>query len=109
MDIIFDYTTDTISIEGESIVTIKAVLKEATLWAGKGYPVASEQFVIKDYDYPSSLKTSVITPKTKKDKAAARMPNVKKVDGGYMVATERGSIVIKRLLHQGLLQRFFLL
>lgn len=90
----FDYTTDTISIDGESIVTIKAVLKEATLWAGKGYPVASEQFVIKDYDYPSSLKTSVITPKTKKDKAAARMPNVKKVDGGYMVATERGSIVI---------------
>ena len=93
----FDYCCDTLTIDGESILTIKAMLKEGTLWAGKGYVVASEQFVLKGYDYPTSLRPSAAEPKAKRGKAVPKMQNVKKTDGGYSVMTDQGSVVIDSL------------
>lgn len=79
----YDYTTDTITTNGERIVTVKAILKEPTLWADKGFAVASEQFVIDGYNYPSSLPS-----------VSSKAPLYKKSSGGYTVFTERGSILI---------------
>lgn len=79
----YDYTTDTVAIDGERIVTVKAILKEPTLWADKGFAVASEQFVISGYDYPVSLLPT-----------SSKSPSYKKSSGGYTVFTERGSIMI---------------
>lgn len=81
----FDYALDTTLVGTERIVTVKAMLKEATEWAGKGFVVASEQFVIAPYDYPSVLASS------------GRAPKLKKQAGGYVVITDKGTVEIDAL------------
>ena len=81
----FDYALDTTLVGTERIVTVKAMLKEATEWAGKGFVVASEQFVIAPYDYPSVLAST------------GRAPKLKKQAGGYVVITDKGTVEIDAL------------
>lgn len=81
----FDYALDTTLVGTERIVTVKAMLKEATEWAGKGFVVASEQFVIAPYDYPSVLAST------------GRAPKLKKKAGGYVVITDKGTVEIDAL------------
>lgn len=77
----YDYVVDTTNVDGERIVSIKAMLKESTEWADKGFVVASEQFVIEPYCFPELTATS------------RKAPKVRKKDG-YEVMTEKGSVVI---------------
>ena len=79
----FDYVTDTTIVDGEKILTVKAILKNDTPWAKKGFVVASEQFIVEPYRYPSALSSLHKSPKVKKDKAR-----------GYVISTEKGSVVI---------------
>ena len=79
----FDYVTDTTIVDGEKIMTVKALLKTDTPWAKKGFVVASEQFIVDPYRYPSALSSLHKSPKVKKDKAR-----------GYVISTEKGSVVI---------------
>ena len=77
----FDYATDTIIVSGEKTIIVKAMLKDDTPWAKKGFVVASEQFVVEPYSFPVFAATS------------RKAPKVKKKDG-YEVLTEKGSVVI---------------
>ena len=79
----FDYVSDTTIVDGEKILTVKAILKNDTPWAKKGFVVASEQFIVEPYRYPSALSSLHKSPKVKKDKAR-----------GYVISTEKGSVVI---------------
>ena len=78
----FDYALDTTLVGGERIVTVKAMLKDDTLWAPRGFVVASEQFVIEPFVFRSSLASS------------GRAPKLKKLSDGYLVKTGRGSVEI---------------
>ena len=77
----FDYTTDTTIVSNEKTIIVKAMLKDDTPWAKKGFVVASEQFVVEPYSFPVFAATS------------RKAPKVKKKDG-YEVLTEKGSVVI---------------
>lgn len=79
----YAYATDTISVNGERIITIWAMLKEPTEWAGHGFDIASEQFIISDYDYPSSITSPSPAPSFKKT-----------ANGGYAISTGKGTICI---------------
>ncbi len=48
----YDITYDTITIDGETTLTISACLKEDKPWAKKGFTIASEQFVLQPYTFP---------------------------------------------------------
>ena len=48
----YDITYDTITINGETTLTISARLKEDKPWAKKGFTIASEQFVLQPYTFP---------------------------------------------------------
>ena len=54
----YDITYDTITIDGECLLNVRACLREDKPWAKKGFAVASEQFVLQPYAFPkaSSLK-----------------------------------------------------
>lgn len=56
----YDITCDTVTIMGERLLNVAARLKEDKPWAKKGFAVASEQFVLEPYAFPSAIKT---TPK----------------------------------------------
>ena len=77
----FDYATDTTIVSNEKTIIVKAMLKDDTPWAKKGFVVASEQFVVEPYSFPVFAATS------------RKAPKVKKKDG-YEVLTEKGSVVI---------------
>lgn len=77
----YDYVADTTIVDGERIITVKAMLKDDTPWAKKGFVVASEQFVLEPYCFPELTASSRKAPKVKKKE-------------GYEVMTERGSVVI---------------
>ena len=50
----YDITRDTVTIDGETTLTIAARLKEDKPWAKKGFVVASEQFVLERYNFPTA-------------------------------------------------------
>ena len=50
----YEITKDTVTIDGETTLTIAARLKEDKPWAKKGFVVASEQFVLQPYQYPKT-------------------------------------------------------
>ena len=79
----FDYATDTTIVDGERIITVKAMLKDDTPWAKKGFVVASEQFVVEPYRFPSALASQRKAPKLRKEKGK-----------GYVVTTDKGTVVI---------------
>ena len=77
----FDYATDTTIVSNEKTIIVKAMLKDDTPWAKKGFVVASEQFVVEPYSFPVFAATSRKSPKVKKRE-------------DYEVLTEKGSVVI---------------
>ena len=79
----FDYVADTTIVDGERIITVKAMLKDDTPWAKKGFVVASEQFVVEPYRFPSALASQRKAPKLRKEKGK-----------GYVVTTDKGTVVI---------------
>ena len=79
----YDYVADTTIVDGERIITVKAMLKDDTPWAKKGFVVASEQFVVEPYRFPSALASQRKAPKLRKEKGK-----------GYVVTTDKGTVVI---------------
>ena len=79
----YDYVADTTIVDGERIITAKAMLKDDTPWAKKGFVVASEQFVVEPYRFPSALASQRKAPKLRKEKGK-----------GYVVTTDKGTVVI---------------
>ena len=77
----FDYATDTTIVSNEKTIIVKAMLKDDTPWAKKGFVVASEQFVVEPYSFPVFAAISRKSPKVKKRE-------------DYEVLTEKGSVVI---------------
>ena len=77
----FDYATDTTIVSNEKTIIVKAMLKDDTPWAKKGFVVASEQFVVEPYSFPVFAATLRKAPKVKKRE-------------DYEVLTEKGSVVI---------------
>ena len=49
----YDITCDTVTYGSERLLNVYARLKEDKPWARKGFVVASEQFVLQSYEYPS--------------------------------------------------------
>ena len=78
----YDITCDTLEIGSEKLVNIYACLRQDMPWANKGFAVASEQFTLSDYSFPSNLKGSPA--------------KVKKTAEGFMVTTGNGSVNINR-------------
>ena len=79
----FDYATDTTIVSNEKTIIVKAMLKDDTPWAKKGFVVASEQFVVEPYRFPSALASQRKAPKLRKEKGK-----------GYVVTTDKGTVVI---------------
>ncbi len=79
----FDYATDTTIVSNEKTIIVKAMLKDDTPWAKKGFVVASEQFVVEPYSFPVFAATSRKAPKLRKEKGK-----------GYVVTTDKGTVVI---------------
>ena len=79
----FDYATDTTIASNEKTIIVKAMLKDDTPWAKKGFVVASEQFVVEPYRFPSALASQRKAPKLRKEKGK-----------GYVVTTDKGTVVI---------------
>jgi len=48
----YDITYDTITISGECLLNVSARLREDKPWAKKGFAVASEQFVLQEWNFP---------------------------------------------------------
>ena len=55
----YDITYDTLTIDGERLLNVRACLKEDKPWAKKGFVVASEQFVLTPYNFVESSKLKV--------------------------------------------------
>ena len=51
----YEIIRDTIKIDGEVLLNVYACLKEDRPWAGKGFVVASEQFVLTPYCFPETI------------------------------------------------------
>ncbi len=49
----YDISYDTLRYDGETVLNVKAQLKEDKPWAEKGFTVAREQFVLKSYEFPA--------------------------------------------------------
>ena len=49
----YDISYDTLVYDGETVLNVKARLKEDKPWAEKGFTVAREQFVLKPYEFPA--------------------------------------------------------
>ncbi len=49
----YDISYDTLRYDGETVLNVKARLKEDKPWAEKGFTVAREQFVLKSYEFPA--------------------------------------------------------
>ena len=49
----YDISYDTLRYDGETVLNVKARLKEDKPWAEKGFTVAREQFVLKPYEFPA--------------------------------------------------------
>ena len=49
----YDISYDTLRYDGETLLNVKARLKEDKPWAEKGFTVAREQFVLKPYEFPA--------------------------------------------------------
>lgn len=79
----YDYVADTTIVDGERIITVKAMLKDDTPWAKKGFVVASEQFVVEPYQFPTALASQRKAPKVRREKGK-----------GYVVTTDKGTVVI---------------
>lgn len=48
----FDYIEERENIDGETLVNVRAVLREDRIWAPKGTVVAREQFILGEYSWP---------------------------------------------------------
>ena len=48
----YDITYDTITISGECLLNVSARLREDKPWAKKGFAVASDQFVLQEWNFP---------------------------------------------------------
>ncbi len=49
----YDISYDTLRYDSETVLNVKARLKEDKPWAEKGFTVAREQFVLKPYEFPA--------------------------------------------------------
>ena len=49
----YDISYDTLRYDSETVLNVKARLKEDKPWAEKGFTVAYEQFVLKPYEFPA--------------------------------------------------------
>ncbi|MBR1388598.1 MAG: beta-galactosidase [Prevotella sp.] len=78
----FDMTRDTVTFGSERLLNISARLKEDKPWAKKGFAVASEQFVLQPYVFPTGIGSTV--------------PKTKETPKGIIVTTNTGTITIDR-------------
>ena len=74
----YDITRDTVTIDGERLLNVSARLKEDKPWAKKGFTIASEQFVLQPYDFPSNV--------------GGKAPTMKEKDG-YIFVTSGNAII----------------
>ncbi len=59
----YDITRDTVTIDGERLLNVAARLKEDKPWAGKGFAVAAEQFVLTPYDFARASTPRSASPR----------------------------------------------
>lgn len=81
----FDYEEKLDTINGEILTTIKACLKHDTPWAKKGYVVAQEQAVVKEFSFPSDI-----------DVSSGKKMKLKENAEDFSVSTDKGNIVIAK-------------
>ena len=78
----YDVMCDTLRFPGETLLNVYARLRRATPWAEAGFVVASEQFVLQPYSFPSQI--------------AGKAAKVKSKDDTVVLTTKSGSITIDR-------------
>ncbi len=76
----YDITRDTVTIDGETTLTVSARLKEDKPWAKKGFVVASEQFVLQPYEFPDNISGTA--------------PEIMPDSSGYYIYTKNSEIFI---------------
>ena len=76
----YDMTYDTLRYDGETLLNVAAHLRHDTPWAKAGFAVASEQFVLQPYLYPTTLE--------------GKPAKARKQGDGIIINTHRGSITI---------------
>ena len=64
----------------ELAFNIAARLRNATLWAEKGFVVAREQFITRSYEYPTNV--------------SGKVPEMTLKDGGVLVTTDQGTVFL---------------
>ena len=75
----YDITCDTVAIDGERLLQVSARLKEDKPWAKKGFTVASQQFVLQPYTYPTGV--------------SGKAPIMQKKDENICVTTSNSAIL----------------
>ena len=82
----YDITRDTVTIDGETTLTISARLREDKPWAKKGFVVASEQFVLTPYTFPPLELRSLATNGTQEPSAHSHHTSNITVDGNNLTS-----------------------
>lgn len=88
----YDYAIDSMDVNGERLINVKAMLKHDTPWAKRGFVVAHEQFVKGAYAYPQSFFD--IAESGVAMKSGNKGTKAKTTDNGTVVKTLRGEVVI---------------
>jgi beta-galactosidase len=95
----YTITRDTITFGSERLLNVTARLKEDKPWAAKGFAIASEQFVLKPYDFNTVFDS---TPAKSMDRHINRKKvqnttvSTSRLADGIAVVTDRGSITINK-------------
>ncbi|MDO5481462.1 MAG: glycoside hydrolase family 2 TIM barrel-domain containing protein [Bacteroidaceae bacterium] len=76
----YEYTQEVTGDGDEKLLNVYARLKEDKLWAKKGFTVAREQFTLRPYSFPATLKGTA--------------PSVEQTAQGITVITAQGTITI---------------
>ncbi|MDE6721406.1 MAG: DUF4981 domain-containing protein [Bacteroidaceae bacterium] len=90
----YDYVADTVEVGGERLINVKAMLKQDTPWAKRGFVVAHEQFVEGAYAFPQTLDDMQASHSVQYRKMKGT--RVKQTDDGIIVKTRQGEVVIDR-------------
>ena len=76
----YDLTYDTLRFSSETLLNVCARLRRDTPWAKAGFVVASEQFMLHPYDFPSQI--------------AGKAAKVSRENGAVVLTTKNGIITI---------------
>jgi len=88
----FDYRYTTRQENGETLIWVSALLREDKLWAPRNSEVATQQFVVGEYQYPTIKATGSQAVETLQPTALADGSTRVKTEQGYLQFDPQGAL-----------------